>query len=158
MPPLTSIDESFFHTAPIRMVDILEIPRPAEDVWAELVEEHPLGWLRLIKRIDWTSPRPFGVGTTRTARTTGGLYVINERFIVWEEGRRMAFGVETANLPVFRSFGEDYIVEPLSADRCRFTWTIAGRPHPLIAPIAAPLRKLGARSLFGDARRHFGIR
>lgn len=152
---LDPIDETFFVGAPARYVDVMDIPRPADRVWAELASDDPLDWCRVISDITWTSPRPFGVGTTRTANVVKGALVINERFFVWEEGRRMAFGVEEASLPVFRRFGEDYLLEPTSDTSCRFTWTLAAEPRPAARP-GAPVNALLARSLFRDTRRHFG--
>jgi hypothetical protein len=66
-------DESFYDSAPERYVDAIDIARPAEQVWADLTGDNPLAWCKVLQRITWTSPRPFGVGTTRTARALGGL-------------------------------------------------------------------------------------
>jgi hypothetical protein len=69
------VDETFFDAAPQRLGETFEIPRPAADVWAELTADNPLSWCRILDRIEWTSPRPFGVGTTRTV--TSGMRVAN---------------------------------------------------------------------------------
>ncbi|CAM4014075.1 SRPBCC family protein [Smaragdicoccus niigatensis] len=155
MAKLQPIGPTFFVNAPILMTETFEVPRPADDVWAELVVEHPMEFLGIIKRIDWTSPRPFGVGTTRTAHAYLGALVLNERFIVWDEGRRMAFGVESSNLPVFRRFGEDYRIEPTSPESCTLTWTIASDPQPYLKPFKRPVIRVSEWSMFGDARIHF---
>ena len=44
-----------------------------------------------IDRVDWTSPRPFGVGTTRTVTFQGGGMEVYETFIAWDPGKHMAF-------------------------------------------------------------------
>ena len=83
-------DASFLATAPKRFEDSWEIPLPAAAVWADLTSDTPLHWCRALTKITWTSARPFGVGTTRTAKVLG-LIALQEEFIVWEEGRRKAF-------------------------------------------------------------------
>jgi len=83
-----------------------------------------------------------------------GALVLHERFIVWEEGRRQTFGVEEASLPLFRRFGEDYLVEPVDENRSRFTWTIAAEPTPGARP-GSPINGVLSRSLFRDTRKHF---
>jgi hypothetical protein len=152
-----SADETFFDTAPMRLRETFEISLPAAEVWQELTAEHPLSWCRLLRDITWTSPRPFGVGTTRTARTVANGIVINERFFRWEEGRRKSFHVVEANVPFFRRFGEDYLIEPTAENACRFTWTIAVEARPAFR-VANPLNRLMLASIFRDTRRHYAAR
>jgi hypothetical protein len=155
--PTQPVDEAFFETAPFRLTDAFDIPRPAAEVWEDLTVDNPLAWCRLLREIAWTSPRPFGLGTTRTARTIGNASVINERFFRWEDGRRQSFYALDANLPVFRRFAEDYLVEPTSEAACRFTWTIAIEPRPA-ARLANPVNRLMLSTLFRDTHRHYGSR
>lgn len=150
------VEAGFFESAPVRLQETFEIALPAEKVWAELTDENPLAWCRVLKDIRWTSPRPFGVGTTRTARTQGSLSMFHEHFFCWEEGRRMSFYVMESRLPGFRSFAEDYLVEPSSEDACRFMWTIAYDPQPA-ARAMTPGNRLLLGTLFADTRRHYGV-
>lgn len=150
-----AVEEAFFGTAPVRLQEAFEIAHPAARVWDDLTSENPLWWCRVLQRITWTSPPPFGVGTTRTARALGGLNVINERFFRWEEGRRQSFYAVEITVPGFDRFAEDYLIEPTSADSCRFTWTIAIEPKPA-ARIATPANRLLLGTLFRDTRAHYG--
>jgi hypothetical protein len=150
---LQPVDEGFFTSAPSRYAETFAIARPAAEVWAELVSEKPLDWCRALS-IRWTSARPFGVGTTREAKVLGGALKVQEHFFVWEEGRRYAFYVTEANLPLFKSVAEDYVVEPDGEGRCRFTWTLAVAPTALGKP-GAPVNGLLFKSLFTDTRKHF---
>jgi hypothetical protein len=151
------VEESFLDTAPLRLRGSFEIPRPAAAVWAELTAEHPLLWCRILQDVSWTSPRPFGVGTTRTVVALGGLNVFKERFFRWEEGRRHSFVVEQASAPLFRRFAEDYLVEPRGEEACRFTWTIAGEARPGFG-IGTPANRLLLKTLLTDTARHYGLR
>lgn len=151
---LEPVDESFFSSAPERYSDTLAIARPAGEVWSEFVSERPLAWCRGLS-LHWTSARPFGVGTTRRAASLGGAIKFKERYFIWDDGHRQAFYVTEANLPLFRRFAEDYVVEPDGADRCRLTWTFALEPTRLGRP-GAPLNAFIFRRMFAETRRHFG--
>jgi len=154
---LRPCDRTVFETAPTRYSDAMEIPRPAADVWAALVADGTLGWCKMLTGARWTSPRPFGIGTTRTMGVAFGALVIREHFFRWEEGRRKSFYVTDANLPLFRYFAEDYLVEETAPDACRFTWTLAGESTP-IGALGAPMLGALVRSLFNDTRAHFSAR
>jgi hypothetical protein len=149
---LEPADEDFLTSAPVHYSDTFEIPRPAEDIWRELTSDKPLDWCRVLS-IRWTSPRPFGVGTTRQATVMRGSKV-QERYFLWEEGHRHAFYVTEASAPLFRRLAEDYVVEPDGPSRCRFTWTIALEPT-LLGRLGGPVNGLILKSLFSDTRRHF---
>jgi len=144
-----------FETAPTIFPDAMEIARPAAEVWRELVADGSLGWCRALAGAVWTSPRPYGVGTTRTMRVAGAL-IIHETYFRWEEGRRKSFYVVEANLPLFKYFGEDYLVEENGPGACRFTWTMAGHSSALGAP-GAPILSGLVKSMFSDTRKHFGL-
>ena len=155
MPALKPVDETFFDTAPTRIAHTFPIARPAASVWEDLVADRPLGWCRGLG-VSWTSARPFSVGTTRQAKVLGGVLSVEEHFFVWEEGRRYAFYVTSANAPLFQSLAEDYIVEPSGPDSCTFTWRVAVAPTALGKP-GAPLTGLLFKSFFKDTERHYGI-
>lgn len=148
------VDVSFFETAPLRLRGQFDTSRPAAEVWAELTSENPLQWCRIIQRIEWTSPRPFGIDSTRTAFSLAGTNVLRERFFRWEEGSRKSFYVFEASLPLFRAFAEDYLVEPTGPDSCRFTWTIAAEPNRLTA-LGNPFNKRLLGTLLSDTRKHY---
>lgn len=151
------VDEGFFETAPMRLRGKFEIPKPAAEVWADLTSDHPLAWCRILQDVSWTSSRPFGVGTTRTARALFGTNLLHEHYFRWEEGRQHSFYVLESTTPMFRRFAEDYLVEPTSETSCRFVWTIAAEPKAA-ARIATPGNKMLLRSLFSDTAKHYGLR
>jgi len=147
------VTESFFDSAPFVIVDTFDVSRPAPEVWAELTSERPLSWCRILRDVRWTSPRPFGVGTTRTVRSLPGS-ALREYYFRWEEGRRHSFYVTETTLPIFRSLAEDYLVEPASESSSRFTWTIAiDSPPP--TRVLDPVNRMLLGTLFSDTRRHY---
>jgi hypothetical protein len=95
---------------------------PASAVWAALLDSQAwTEWLPLTK-VTWTSPQPFGVGTTRTVEI--GSQIIEEVFFAWDEGQRMAFRFDRSMLPLSAAV-EDYRVTPI-ADECDLRWTGRG--------------------------------
>jgi hypothetical protein len=153
---LQPVDEDFFETAPRRFSETFDVGQPAREVWGELVADNALSFCRSLRGARWTSPRPFGVGTTRTMPALFGALVVDEIYFRWEEGRRQSFYAERASLPLFRRFAEDYLLEEVSPTTSRFTWTIALDPHPLARP-GDPLNAWIVGGLFKDTRRHFAL-
>ena len=154
--PLDPADEDFLANAPQRYSYSMDLPVPPEKVWAVLAGDEPMDFVRGLK-IRWTSPTPRGIGATRRANGGFGAIRLNERYFIWDEGRRTAFTVESSNVPLFRRFAEDYIVE-LTSDGCRFTWVFAVEPRGP-RPIGAANGAV-QRGMFGqmarDFRKHFG--
>lgn len=150
------VDASFFETAMVRMSARFEVARPAADVWGELTGDEALHWCRILQRVTWTSPRPFGVGTTREVKALWGGMYLREYYFRWEEGRQHSFYVVEASAPLAKSLAEDYLVEPTGESSCRFTWTIALEPTPLGAP-GVPLNRRLLRTLYTDTRNHYGL-
>ncbi len=151
---VTPAEPEFLSGAPKIYAQTMEIPQSAQTVWEELTSEEPFSWCRALARIDWTSPRPFGVGSTREMRARGGL-VYREEFFRWEDGRRQSFHVTAASIPLVKRLAEDYLIEPVDAHNCRLTWTIAVEPS-LLGRLGRPVNALIYKSLFRDARKHFG--
>jgi uncharacterized protein YndB with AHSA1/START domain len=127
----------------VRIVSEVTIAATAADVFACL--EDAAAWPRwapAITHVAWTSPRPFGLGTTRTVSMVGGM-VGEEEFIAWEPDRRMAFYFTHANMPA-AAFAEDYVVDDLGDGRVRVRWTMGMTPMgaskktmPLVTPVLA---------------------
>ena len=84
-------------------------------------------WALPIKKVEWTSPRPFGLGTTRTVTMSGGL-TAGEEFIAWERGVRMAFRFTQVSQNSIEAFAEDYQITDLGDGSCRVVWTMAMAP------------------------------
>ena len=127
------------------------VRRPPEKVWESLVSDESLAaWGPMIKDVTWTSPRPFGVGTTREVTAPGGS-VMRERFFQWDDGNSKSFYVYESALPLFKRFAEHYLVEPAGSETL-FTWTLAIEPKSAFAlpvKVLAPILKAG----FGGFRR-----
>ncbi|QFU91219.1 SRPBCC family protein [Amycolatopsis sp. YIM 10] len=139
--PLAESDDNTFRTARFLIRHVVDVPAPAERVWQVLSADDALvSWSKLITGAEWTSPRPFGVGTTRTV-TVGGVAALRERFYRWDENERMTFSAEAASRPGFRRFAEDLTLIP-DADRTRLCWTFAVDAAPWLVPVLSSSRFL----------------
>jgi Polyketide cyclase / dehydrase and lipid transport len=155
---LEPCDESFFEQARfVYRYPVLLQADPAR-VWSALTSERSMAdWGLGIRSLRWTSPRPFGVGTTREVVLAGGVLAIREHFFRWEDGRRKSFYGTEITRGLVSAFAEDYVVEPV-AEGTRFTWTIAFEPTErsgLLLRASAPLNQLSFRSVPYRARRYF---
>lgn len=155
--PLETADADFLASAPYIFHYQKRLPAPPEKVWASLISDESLtAWSPMLKEITWTSPRPFGVGTTREVAPPAGPRV-RERYFHWDEGRSQSFYVYESSMPLFRRFAEDYVVEPDGADTL-FTWTVAVEPKGAFAlpfKVIAPVMKAGFGRIPSDGQKYF---
>jgi hypothetical protein len=142
------VDASFFESAPWRFRASAELAVAAASAFAifEDAASWPK-WFSSIRDVTWTTRPPFGVGTTRTVRlSTATVY---EHFFRWEQGTRFSFYLvgHEAPVPLFRALAEDYVLEPLDAARCRFTYSVAIEPA-LAMRLTAPISRRVLRRMF----------
>ncbi|ROS01734.1 polyketide cyclase/dehydrase/lipid transport protein [Sinobacterium caligoides] len=149
--PCTPVGTDFINTArhvykaeviikasPSRIFDYLEDAH-SWTVWADPIE-----------RVEWTSAKPFGIGTTRTVYMQGGM-VGWETFIAWDRGRHMAFCFTDMSRNMAEKFAEDYKVIDMGDGRCHVTWTMAIEPKGasrFILPLFGPLMGMMNRRWF----------
>jgi hypothetical protein len=147
--PLVGADDTFLDTATRRYTHVVDIRSSARQVWDTLTADDALvSWSPVITAARWTTPRPFGAGTTREV-TLGGVLCLDERFYRWEENSRMTFTVDTASVPGLRRFAEDLRLLPLGTGT-RLVWTFALEGNPLLQPLltaASPVNHLVTKSI-----------
>ena len=158
--PLEPADADFLNTAPHVFRYEKRYAATPEQVWESLTSDESLAaWGPSIKKVTWTSPRPFGVGTTRDVVARGGP-TMRERYFRWDEGRNHSFYVYESTLPLFNRFAEDYVVEHDGA-QTRFTWVLAIEPKKAMAlpvKVIAPLLKAGFGRIPGEGQKYFANR
>jgi len=123
--PCEPFDLDFYEAAPHRFDFEVELPCTPEELFAILEDPEPWTvWASPgLTKVEWTSPKPYGPGTTRTVTLVGGLDVY-EDFFVWEPPHRMAFFFYGATEKIWKRFGELYRVEATEGG-CRLRWTVA---------------------------------
>lgn len=111
-------------------------------------------WASVITEVRYTSPEPYGVGTTRVVQMRGKI-VGEEEFLAWEPARRLAFRFNASSTSALRAFLEDYRIEPTSSG-CRLTWTLAQElagPSKALAPLSGPVCNLVFRRFLRNLQR-----
>ena len=113
-----AVGEDYLATVGPKLKVSHAFPFPASAVWAALLDAKAwTEWLAITK-VTWTSPEPFGKGTTRTVEI--GDMVIDEVFFIWEEGKRMAFYFDKSTLPISAGVEDYHVVE--TPDGCELRW------------------------------------
>lgn len=151
------IDLDFLDQAPIRMVSEVELPCNPQQLF-EIFEDADAWavWVDVIKKVDWTSPRPFAVGTTRSVEMPGGM-VAYEEFLAWDAPRHMAFRFNQFTQKFLKAFGENYQVEDLGNDHCRLVWTVGmepAGPAALILPLLKPILARNLRNIMSELKKY----
>lgn len=158
--PLEPADADFLVSAPHVFRYEKRFAATPERVWESLTSDESLSaWGPSVKKVTWTSPRPFGVGTTRDVVAPGGA-TMRERYFRWDEGRNHSFYVYESTIPLFRRFAEDYIVEA-DGDQTLFTWVLALEPKKAAAlpvKVLAPLLKAGFGRIPSGGQSYFAKR
>ncbi len=127
--PMEPTDASFYDTAPAKFDNSIEVPVPASVVWNILEDDHSWTvWAGVIDDVEWTSPKPFGLGTTRTVTMAKGQMIGWEEFIAWEPGKRMGFCFTEASMDSIARFAEDWHVTPIDENRCKVRWVMCMDP------------------------------
>ena len=97
--PLEPADADFLASAPHVFRYQKRYAATPEKVWESLVSDESLAaWGPMITKVTWTSPRPFGVGTTREVTAPGGS-TMRERYFQWDEGHSHSFYVVRVGAP-----------------------------------------------------------
>ena len=120
-----SFERDFFETAACRYVNVAELECTPEQAFE--VFDDPTSWPKWapgIGEVEWTSPKPYRPGTTRTVRFWGGMSVY-EDFFVFDAPHEMAFRFYGTSEKLWDAFGEHYRVDDLGGGRCKLTWTVA---------------------------------
>jgi uncharacterized protein YndB with AHSA1/START domain len=156
MHPCDQVGLDFIETAPYVFSNSVDLAVTPEQLWEVLDDADAWPrWASVIRKVEWTSPQPHGVGTTRTVTMLGGLKG-DEEFLAWEPGERMAFRFNAASLEAVKAFAELYTIEA-TPEGCRLTWTLAQEPQGLASLTMAPgrpLLNLGFKKFLENLRRY----
>lgn len=138
------VDEHFIDAAPIRFVNEVEIDATPERLFEVFEDETAWPkWFKDIVSVEWTSPKPFGVGTTRNVELKA--MSVSEKFFIWEPGKRFAFYFTEMSVPLMKAFCEDYRLEPIGDGKTKFTYIVACEARWLLK-ILGPV----GRAIFGS--------
>ena len=128
MYPCTVVDDQYIHHAPKKYVAKVVVNASAEQVF-EVFEDADAWpqWAMPINKVIWTSPKPYGIGTTRIVEMIG--LTGDETFIAWDYPKHMAFCFTQMSESLIESFAEDYVVTELADGQTEVQWTMAMTPR-----------------------------
>lgn len=113
-------------------------------------------WALPIQKVEWTSPKPFGKGTTRTVYMSGGMDGYEE-FVEWERGKRMAFTFIGCSKDATEKFIEDYRVTDLGNGTCKVQWHMGMEPRGFskhMMWMTRPIMRVANRWMFSKFKDH----
>jgi hypothetical protein len=113
-------------------------------------------WAMPIQKVEWTSPKPYAVGTTRSVHMMGNM-VGYEEFVAWERGKRMAFTFVGCSKDATEKFLEDYRVTDLGDGTCEVEWHMAMEPKGFsrhIMFLTRPVMRMANRHMFKKFRQY----
>ena len=125
MHKCTEVDMGYFDSAKNCYKAVIEVDATPEQVFACFENANAWTvWAPPITHVEWTSPKPFKLGTTRTVSMIAGL-VGKETFIAWDYPQRMAFCFTHSSQGLIESFAEDYQLRVLDNGKTEVIWTMA---------------------------------
>lgn len=123
--PFQIVNEAIINASPERVFDILAAGENQSEWFQDFVENR------------WTSPEPYGVGSTREVELK--IITVKERFLVWDRGKHLAFTITASTVPAVRRMLEEFHMEPVG-DRTRFRWTAHYTPSRLMRVVHPVMR------------------
>jgi len=156
MYPCERVELSFIQSAPFRFSNSVDLAITPEQLFEVLADADSWPrWAKVITKVTWTSPEPYGVGTTRVVDMRGGL-TGDEEFLAWEPYTYLAFRFNSCSNKAVAAFAEEYrVVE--TPGGCRLTWTIAQKPNGPARfglVLGGPLMNLSFKWFLANLRRY----
>lgn len=150
---------SFTESAPFRFENTVLIDAAPARVFQILAaaEAQP-EWFQDFVACRWTTAQR-GVGAEREIQLK--LLTVKERFLAWDQDRRLAFHVYAATLPFIKAMIEDMVLEPLGDRATRLIWRVHYAPtlpmrlvHPVARVMFGEMFKTSAEGLARYAKAH----
>jgi uncharacterized protein YndB with AHSA1/START domain len=142
---LRSEDLSFVERAPVVVRAEVTVPAAPAEVWPALADAPAwVQWFAGMEDARWTSPPPYGVGSTRSVRVMG--LAADETILAFDPAKRFAFRVDAANVPALAALVEEVTLEPAGAGT-RVVYRQALEPKPWLRLLAPLLRRQMQRGL-----------
>jgi len=129
-------DLAFAETAAQRFSFDFHTKLSPQETFDRIVEpQFAPSWVADCKACRWLEPGT--IGALRLMELKG--LSVEERVIAWEPGKRFAFAIERATVPILRRMVEDMTLEE-SPTGTRVRWTVAFEPRLFARPLTPILR------------------
>ena len=142
---LRSEDLSFVDRAPVVVRAETTVAASPAAVWPALADASAwVEWFAGMGDAHYTSPAPYGVGSTRSVRVLG--LAADETILAFDVGERFAFRVDAANLPLLAALVEVVTLEAVGG-ATRVVYRQAFEAKPWLRPLLPLLRRQMQRGL-----------
>lgn len=142
-------DLSFVDRAPVLARASTVVSASPDRVWPAFAEASAWPqWFKRVKSVTYTSPAPYGVGSTRTVNAAGMTF--GEEILAFDPNERYAFTVLTCNLPLFAALVEVITLEPSDAGTT-VVYTQALEPKRWVRPRGLLRKQLEGQLAMGLA-------
>ena len=142
---LRSEDVSFVERAPVVVRAETSVPAGPQAVWPALADAAAWpSWFSGMKDAHYTSPEPYGAGSTRRVRVMS--LVADETILAFDVGKRFAFRVDSTNLPLLAALVEVVTLEA-AGSTTRVVYRQALEPRPWLRLLMPLLRGQMERGL-----------
>ncbi len=131
---VTPSDLSFCEGSRHRFVNVVRLPFDAGRAFDHVASSTELPrWLEDCVSCEWTSPEPYGVGSTRDVKLK--MLAVKERFLAWDRGKRFAFTAVALSIPLLSRMVEDIQLRELAPGETELTWTVHYEPRLVARPV-----------------------
>lgn len=138
-------DLAFVERAPVVVRAEVSVPASPAAVWRAFADAPAwVDWFTGMQDAHYTSPAPYGVGSTRSVRVMG--LVADETILAFDPGKCFAFRVDATNAPLLRALVEVVTLEPDGANT-RVVYRQAFEAKPWLRPLLPLLRGQMERGL-----------
>lgn len=151
---LRPIDLGYAETAPCHILNEVELPIPPEQLWDLLASTAWPEWFVDFISVTWLSPPPRGLGSRRMAVLKTARAI--ERFVAWDRGQRLAFGLDEVSVPLVKAMMEDMRLSPLPNGGCRLSYYVFYTPN-LLMKLLHPLIRAFYTSMFRRSVAHLRL-
>ena len=142
---LRSEDVSFVERAPVVVRAEASVPASPEAVWPAFADASAWpSWFTGMQDAHYTSPAPYGVGSTRRVRVMS--VEADETILAFDVGKCFAFRVDSANLPLASALVEIITLEAVGG-ATRVVYRQALEPKAWMRLLAPLLRRGMERGL-----------
>jgi uncharacterized protein YndB with AHSA1/START domain len=134
-----SEDLSFVDRAPVVARAETTVPAAPAAIWPAFADARAwVEWFTGVKDAHYTSPPPYGLGSTRFVHVLG--LKVDETILAFDPAERFAFRVDAGNLPVLEALVEVVTLEPVGAGT-RVVYRQAFEPKWWLRPLVPLLRR-----------------
>ena len=146
------VDDSFFNAAPMRFRHQVDLDATPAKVFAIFDDESSWPkWFQSMHKVEWMSPAPHGVGSTRTV--TMATATVFDHFYRWEQDRRLSLYLTGASVPLAHALAEDYLLEEVTPGKTRFTFRVSIEPR-MPVELGGPLSNKYFDAMYKSACEH----